>query len=69
MAYVDPNYRTKKAFREAVARGVKHYPYSPSGMFEVKQNGRVTIEGPHAPERHKWYASCTVVDGVVTSVK
>lgn len=68
MAYVDPNYKTKKQLKEAVAAGVQHRPYSP-GPFPVPQNGRITIEGPHYPEAHKWYASAMVKDGVVTKVE
>ena len=64
MAYVDPNFKTKKAFKESVKAGNEHSTYNPSGMFPVRQNGRDMVEGPH-----KWYASVTVVDGIVTSVK
>lgn len=67
MAYVDPNYKTKKAFREAVERGVQHETYNPSGMFPVKQNGRDVVEGPHG--YHKWWAQVVVKDGIVISVK
>ena len=69
MAYVDPNYKTKKMFKEAVAAGVQHSPYNPSGMFPQPQNGSEVIEGPHYPKPHRWYASVTLTDGVVTSVK
>lgn len=68
MAYVDPDYPSKKAFKEAVKAGVKHRPYNPSGIFPVTNNGRVTIEGPHYPKPHKWYAACEVKDGVVVKV-
>ena len=69
MAYVEPNYKSKKEFKEAVAKGVKHTTYNPSGMFPTTQNGRDTVEGPHYPQPHRWYASVEVVDGVVVSVK
>jgi hypothetical protein len=68
MAYVEPNYKTKKEFKEAVKAGVTHWPYSP-GPFGVPQNGNITIEGPHYPQPHKWYADCVVKDGVIVSVK
>jgi hypothetical protein len=68
MAYVDPDFKTKKALKEAVAAGKKLYPYSP-GPFPVEQNGRVSIEGPHYPKPHAWYADCDVVGGVITKVK
>ena len=69
MAYVDPDYKTKKAFKEAVASGVEHRPYNPSGMFPQTQNGRDTVEGPHYPKPHSWYAVVMIVDGVVTKVR
>ena len=27
-----------------------------------------TIEGPHFPQPHRWYARCTIVDGEVVKV-
>ena len=68
MSYVTPDYKTKKAFKEAVKAGVEHRTYNPSGMFPVSQNGRDTVEGPHYPKPHSWYASVLVVDGVVEKV-
>ena len=35
MSYVDPNYTSKKEFKAAVAAGVQHETYNPSGMFPV----------------------------------
>jgi|TARA_R100000306_G_C4377387_1_gene142564 hypothetical protein len=67
MAYVDPDYKTKKAFKEAVANGVEHYPYNPSGLYPTNQYGEETIEGPHGT--HRWYARATVKGGVVVAVK
>jgi hypothetical protein len=69
MAYVNPDYKSKKEFKEAVAKGVKHYPYNPSGMFPTTQNGVEFIEGPHYPKPHKWYAEVKVAGGIVISVK
>ncbi len=69
MAYVDPNYRSKKAFIEAIKAGKKHRTYNPSGVFPTIQNGSDTVEGPHYPEPHKWYAVVVVKDGIVVSAK
>jgi hypothetical protein len=69
MAYVDPNYQTKKAFLEAVKAGVVHHTYNPSGMFPTTQEGNDVIEGPHYPKPHKWYSSVVVRNGVVVSAK
>lgn len=68
MSYVDPDYNTKKEFKEAVARGVQHSTYNPSGMFPTLQNGSDVIEGPHYPKPHCWYANVQVRDGVVVRV-
>lgn len=68
MAYVDPNFQTKKALKEAVKAGKFVTVYSP-GPFPCKQNGSVAVEGPHYPKPHTWYATVEVVDGVVIKVK
>ena len=68
MSYVDPNYKTKKAFKEAVVAGYEHRTYNPSGLFPPVQNGSDVVEGPHYPKPHKWYASVIVKNGVVTEV-
>ena len=69
MAYVDPNFKTKKALKEAVAAGQYVTVYNPSGFFPVKANGVEYIEGPHYPAPHTWYAQVEVKDGKVTKVK
>ena len=69
MSYVNPDYPSKKAFKEAVAAGVRHKTFNPSGLFPTEQNGSDVIEGPHYPKPHKWYASVLVREGVVVKVK
>ena len=66
--YVSPNFKTKKALKEAVAAGKVVRVFSP-GPFPCNQNGTEAIEGPHYPEPHRWYATVTVEGGVVKSVK
>lgn len=68
MAYVEPNFKTKKALKEAVAAGQHVSIFSP-GPFGCKQNGSETVEGPHYPKPHSWYASVEVKDGLVVKVK
>lgn len=68
MAYVDPNFKTKKALKEAVAAGQAVYVYSP-GPFGAKSDGTEYIEGPHYPAPHTWYAQVTVAGGKVLTVK
>ena len=67
MAYVDPNFKTKKALKEAVVNGDSVSVFSP-GPFGVKSDGKVAIEGPHYPKPHTWYANVLVEDGVVVKV-
>jgi hypothetical protein len=68
--YTMTNYKTKKALKEAVAAGkrVTYYQPGPFGGNEP-QNGSITIEGPHYPEAHRWYARCDVKDGVIVKVR
>ena len=68
MAYVDPNFKTKKALKEAVNAGDYVMVFSP-GLDPVPQNGEVSIEGPHYPKPHTWYARVTVENGKVIKVK
>ena len=66
--YVEPNFKTKKALKEAVAAGDKVRVYSP-GPFPAKQTGIEFIEGPHYPQPHTWYAEVQVQDGCVVKVR
>lgn len=70
MAYTDINFKTKKALKEAVAEGREITVYQP-GPFggSLPKDGKVTLEGPHYPAPHTWYAQATLKDGLVVSVK
>ncbi len=67
MAYVVPNFKTKKALKEAVAAGRNVDVYQPV-IGDVPENGKVHIEGPHYPAAHVWYATGKMVNGVLISV-
>lgn len=72
--YTVKNFKTKKALKEAVAAGETVRVYQPNDMAGVTSRvahgtHHVTLEGPHFPEPHRWYAQATVVDGCVTAVK
>ncbi len=67
MTYVDPNYPTKKALREAVADGVHVFAFEP-GLGDVR-DGTVYLEGPHYPKPHVWYATGEVRGGKIISIK
>jgi len=66
--YVSPNFKTKKALKEAVAAGERVSVYSP-GMYPANQNGHEDVEGPHYPMPHTWYAQVEVKNGLVVKVK
>lgn len=70
MTYVDPNFKTKKALKEAIEKWQLHLDlgdperagrmevmvYDP-GIQGLNPNGGLAfIEGPHYPKPHRWYA-------------
>ena len=65
--YTETNFKSKKALKEAVAAGRKVGVYSP-GPFPCPENGEVSIEGPHYPEPHRWYARVRLQGGVIVKV-
>ena len=68
MAYVSPNFKTKKALKEALADGRTISVFQP-GLGEIPENGTVFLEGPHYPQPHTWYAAGTMKDGKLVKVK
>ena len=68
--YTTINFKTKKALKEAVANGQKITVYQP-GPFGGREprDGEVSLEGPHYPELHRWYADATLKDGIIVKVK
>ncbi len=68
--YASINFKSKKALKEAIANGKKVSVFQP-GPFGGNEpvNGKVTLEGPHYPEPHKWYAQATIENGYIVSVK
>ena len=69
MAYTIHNYKTKKALIADVKAGKQVKVFQP-GPFGPKVNdGTVSIEGPHYPEPHRWYAAATVRQGIITKIK
>jgi len=66
--YVYPNFKTKKQLREALAAGQAVSVYQP-GLGTVPTDGTVTLEGPHYPEPHRWYAQGTMRGGRLVGVK
>ena len=68
--YTTKNFKTKKALKEAVANGkiVTYFQPGPFGGNEPA-NGTFCCEGPHYPEPHRWYATCTAKNGIIVKVK
>ena len=80
--YTDANFKSKKALEAAVeayntispvdgqrmGRKVTYHQPGPFGGNE-SCNGTFCVEGPHYPQPHKWYATCTAVDGAIVKVK
>lgn len=72
--YTTTNFKSKKALKDAVAAGMQVGVYQPNDMFDNPQakpdfTGRVSVEGPHYPKPHSWYATVEIVNGVITKVK
>ena len=66
--YTTKNYKTKKALIEDVKAGKKVTVYQPGGLFPGKMNGQITIEGPHYPEPHRFYARAVIKDGIIVRI-
>jgi hypothetical protein len=69
MAYVNPNFLTKKALKDAIEAGKNIEVFQPAGMGSIPLNGYVGIEGPHYPKPHTWYAAGTMKDGKLVKIK
>lgn len=65
--YTSRDFKTKKVFKEAVAKGEKITLYAP-GLGTPARNGTDFVEGPHYPKPHTWYAKVLVKDGYVVKV-
>ena len=66
--YVSPNFKTKKALREALENGKTVDVYNPGLGGNPPTNGRVALEGPHYPAPHTWYATATLENGRIVKL-
>lgn len=57
--YVQPNYPSKAALKRALAAGERVTVFAP-GLGSPRESGIETIEGPHYPKPHSWYAQVEV---------
>lgn len=72
--YSYPNFKSKKALKEAIAKGDSiHFQgqgMDPSWNKDYSTfTGTEVVSGPHYPEPHRWYAECTFLNGKVVKVK
>ena len=67
MVYTVTNYKTKKALKEDLKAGKKIEVFQP-GMGSLPDEGEVSLEGPHYPAPHTWYARAKIKNGVITKV-
>lgn len=68
--YTTINFKSKKALKEAVAAGKQVGVYQPNNIIgtPTPTEGRVSVEGPHYPEPHRWYATVELRDGKIIKV-
>ncbi len=66
--YTTTNFKTKKEMKEAFKKGVQIEVHQPGGFFPTQKNGDVSIEGPHYPKPHTWYARVQIVDSIIVKV-
>lgn len=52
--YVSPNYPSKAALKRALAAGERVTVFSPG--LGTPREGTESVEGPHYPKPHSWYA-------------
>lgn len=68
MTYVHPNFKTKKALKQALKDGERVNVFQP-GLGSIRDNGAVYLEGPHYPKPHTWCAEGTMKDGALVAIK
>ena len=66
--YVDPNFRHKKDLKQAIVDGRQVYIYQPGYQTSGPLTGEFSVEGPHYPAAHTWYARVKVEEGIVVAV-
>ena len=70
MAYTTLNFQTKKALKDAVTSGAKLTIFQPGAFTpNCKQNGTVSIIGPHYSKPRKWQAKVEVKNSIIIKVE
>jgi hypothetical protein len=71
--YVYPNFKSKKALKDHVAKGLPVTFEGQSIAVQTPDYSKFTgtildLCGPHFPEAHKWYANVVLENGVVKKI-
>lgn len=66
--YVDPNFKTKKALKQAIKNGEMVSAFQPGPFGPDVSDGDHSVEGPHYPEPHRWYARVRIKNGMVVKI-
>ena len=68
-AYLYPELKSKKAYKEAIANG-ETIVAADNSLFnqDYIKNGTVTFEGPHYPKPHRYYGKAVVENGKVVKI-
>ena len=68
--YTTKNYKSKAALKRAITAGEEVTIFQP-GPFGGNEptDGSTTLEGPHYPAPHTWYAQAELKDGKIIKVK
>ena len=63
--YTVENFPTKKALIRAVTMGQTVDTWTPRIGLRPVTDGTISLEGPHYPASHSWYASAQIVSGII----
>lgn len=66
--YTDTNYPSKAALKRALKAGDVVYVHQPGGLFPSATDGRISLEGPHFPKPHTWYAEAEIKGGAIVKL-
>lgn len=70
MSYTKFNFKRKKDLKQALKDKEEIHCYNPGiGPDLTRFSGMVSLEGPHFPLLHTWYARGEMVNGCLVKVK
>lgn len=68
--YTNPNFERKCHLKHAIASGKRVVVFQPGPFAKDSESytGDFSVEGPHFPKSHSWYARARVEKGVVMKI-